>query len=303
MAILNGKVLAEARGKKGWTQVELSEATRPKIDVSTISRIERGKPTRVRLNTLRQLAKALDLRPESLCVAPEAEREVMKIHIEAAARNALTLVARRYGIRRERIVEIAPLLFFIAAEECLQERQKRVTEMRSAEDALTGLSYSISHLPPYCPSDGGALESEEQSIEARDLFGQNVIEDGFFAPDYEGKRNPFVTFLRDSLARVSSSPEAAKSVRWAPGLWPSYEICTEEAGSIVGGDSKAARAIVCGAAALHDHDMPKGSPEQRAEWARAELDKWEHDLDDFAKWVETTTSTHERRAPDTEAAS
>ncbi len=59
MAILNGKALTEARRKKGWTQVELSEATKPKVDVSTISRIERGKPTRVRANTLRALAKEL----------------------------------------------------------------------------------------------------------------------------------------------------------------------------------------------------------------------------------------------------
>jgi hypothetical protein len=161
---------------------------------------------------------------------------------------------------------------------------------------LADLYHGIS-LKPLLPLDSSAVESAEQSIEARDLFGQKIIEDGFvdgFTPDYEGKHNPFVTFLRDSLARVSSSPEAAKSVRWTPGLWPSYEICTEEAGSIVGGDARAARAIVCGAAALHD--MPKGSPEQRAEWARAELDRFERDLDDFLSFMS-------RHAPDTEAAS
>lgn len=302
MAILDGKALADARRKKGWTQEELSEATKPQIVVSTISRIERGKPTRVRANTLKALAKALDVGPESLCVAPEAEREVMKIRIETAARNALALVARRYGIRREGIVQIAPLLFFIAAEQCLQEYQRRIAEVRAAQDTLADLYHGIS-LKPLLPLDSSAAESAERSIEARDLFGQKIIEDGFvdgFTPDYEGKHNPFVTFLRDSLARVSSSPEAAKSVRWNPVLWPSYEICIEEAGSIVGGDARAARAIVCGAAALHD--MPKGSPEQRAEWAQAEFDKWEHDLDDFARWVETTMSTLERRAPDTEAA-
>ena len=78
MANLSGKALAEARRKKGWTQVELSEATKPKIDISTISRIERGKPTRVRANTLTALAKALDVHPESLCPTTEAARDVMK---------------------------------------------------------------------------------------------------------------------------------------------------------------------------------------------------------------------------------
>jgi transcriptional regulator with XRE-family HTH domain len=74
MAILNGKALTEARRKKGWTQVELSEATKPKVDVSTISRIERGKPTRVRANTLRALAKALDVQPESCQECAHARR-------------------------------------------------------------------------------------------------------------------------------------------------------------------------------------------------------------------------------------
>jgi transcriptional regulator with XRE-family HTH domain len=286
MTIVNGKVLAEARGKKGWTQVELSEATRPKIDVSTISRIERGKPTRVRANTLKALAKALDVGPESLCVAPEGEREVMKIRIETAARNALTLVALRYGIRRERIVEIAPLLFFIAAEQCLQELNRRIREIRDANEALRQLYHGIS-LEPLLPPDSAAVDCVEQSIEARDLFGQKVIEDGFvdrFTPDY----NPLVTFLRDNLARLSSSPEAAKSVRWTLHQSPRYEICHEEAGSIVGGDARAAWAIVCGAAALHD--MPKGSPEQRAEWAQAEFDEFKRDLDDFMSRFRGQTS-------------
>src|SRR5271166_3313902 len=145
MAILNGKALTEARRKKGWTQVELSEATKPKVDVSTISRIERGKPTRVRANTLRALTKALDVQPESLCPVAEAERDVMKLRIETAARNALTLVAHRYRISRESIVEIAPLLFFIAAEQSLKERQSRIADVRASANALFHLYYGIPH--------------------------------------------------------------------------------------------------------------------------------------------------------------
>ncbi len=176
MAILNGQALAEARGKKGWTQVELSQATKPKIDISTISRIERGKPTRVRDNTLKALAKALDVRPESLCPTAEAERDVMKLRIETASRNALTLVAFRYRISRESIVEAAPLLFFIAAEQCLQERQKHIAEVRASADALFDLYRGIPHLPPEWPVDEGAVSSEEQSIKVRDLFGAKVAE-------------------------------------------------------------------------------------------------------------------------------
>jgi transcriptional regulator with XRE-family HTH domain len=278
MAILNGKTLKAAREKKGWTQVGLSEATtRPKIDVSTISRIERGKRTRVRTNTLKALTKALDMLPENLCVAPETERDVMKLRVEAAARNALTLVALRYRISRESIVEIAPLLFFIAAEQCLQERQKRIAQVSDAAACLLDLYRGLPHLPVYWPIDENAVGSEEQSIGARDLFGKEVIEDerqfisGFAADFDEGEQNPFVKFLRDSLTRINSSPAIVASVRWASDLWPIYQICTEEAANIVGNDERAARAIVSGAALLHE--MPKGSPEQKAAWARAEADR------------------------------
>jgi transcriptional regulator with XRE-family HTH domain len=285
MAILNGKALTEARRKRGWTQVELSEVTKPKVDVSTISRIERGKPTRVRANTLRALAKALDVQPESLCPAAEAERDVMKLRIEAAARNALTLVAHRYRIGRESIIEIAPLLFFIAAEQSLKERQNRIADVRASADALFDLYRGIPHLPPEWPIDEGAVSSEEQSIKARDLFGRKVLDDAQqFMSELdtgfdEAEQNPFVQFLRDSLSKASEANEVAGSVRWSPGLWPSYEICAEEAATIVGNDPKAAHAILCGAAALHE--MPKGPPQQRAEWALAEFDRKYGTLDDL----------------------
>ncbi len=285
MAILDGKALTEARRKRDWTQVELSEATKPKVDVSTISRIERGKPTRVRANTLRALAEALGVQRESLCPAAEAERDVMKLRIETAARNALALVAVRYRISRESIIEIAPLLFFIAAEQSLKERQSRIADVRASADALFDLYRGIPHLPSEWPVDEGAVSSEEQSIKARDLFGKKVLDGAQqfmseLSDDFdEAEQNPFVTFLRKSLSNISTSNELADSVRWAPGLWPSYQICSEEAASVVGNDTSAAHAIVCGAAALHE--MPKGPPEQRAEWARAEFDRKYGDLDDL----------------------
>jgi transcriptional regulator with XRE-family HTH domain len=248
MEILDGKALVEARKKKRWTQVELSGAT--KIDVSTVSRIERGKPTRVRQNTLKELTKALGVAPESLCPRAEAERDAMKLRIPSRARNALTLVALRYKIRREHVVEIAPLLFFIAAERSLIERQKRVDEVSTSADALLDLQGSIRHLPVSSPVHYEALFGEKKSIKARDLFGEMALEDaGVIAAGFEydeAEDNPFVTYLRDSLAKVGSSPEVAKSVSWLPGFGPSYEICTEEASSIVGGDAEAAQAIVSG---------------------------------------------------------
>ena len=305
MAILNGKALAEARRKKGWTQVELSDATKPKIDVSTISRIERGKPTRVRANTLRGLAKALDVQPDNLCPVADAERDVMKIRMETAARNALALVAQRYRISRESIIEAAPPLFFIAAEQSLKERQSRMADLRASADALFDLYRGIPHLPPEWPVDEGAVSSEERSIKARDLFGTKVLDDAqqfiseLDADFDEADQNPFVAFLRASLFRASNSTEIAGSVRWSPSLWPSYEICAEEAATIVGNDARGAHAILCGAAALHE--MPKGSPQQRAEWAQAKFDRKYGSLDDLLGDLPRTSSADARASNSGEA--
>jgi hypothetical protein len=45
----------------------------------------------------------------------------MNLSVDAACRNALNLVAHRYQVTRQQIVEAAPLLFFIIAEQCLKE--------------------------------------------------------------------------------------------------------------------------------------------------------------------------------------
>jgi len=209
----------------------------------------------------------------------------MKLRIETAARNALTLVAVRYRISRESIIEIAPLLFFIAAEQSLKERQSRIADVRASADALFDLYRGIPHLPPKWPIDEEAVSSEQQSIKTRDLFGKKVLDGAQqltseMSDDFdEAEQNPFVIFLRNSLSNISTCTELADSVRWAPGLWPIYQICSEEAASVVGNDKSAAHAIVCGAAALHE--MPKGPHEQRAEWARAEYDRKYGDIDDL----------------------
>jgi transcriptional regulator with XRE-family HTH domain len=283
MPKVNGKALIEARRKRQWTQAELSEATKPQINISTISRIERGKAARVREGTLKELGRALGVPRENLCTTSETERDVVKLRVEAAARNALTLVARRYRISRESIVEAAPLLFFIAAEKSLQERRKHIAEIRNAGDALWDMQRRTRHLPLRWPMDEGTIDSEERSIKARDLFGTKVIEDAEqllsqLDDEYEdAEHNPFVAFLRNALAEACGSRADPETVTWTPGLWPRYEICADEAADIVGGDEKAAQAILCGAAALHE--MPKASAAEMAEWARAEFDRKYGDLE------------------------
>jgi transcriptional regulator with XRE-family HTH domain len=276
---LDPKALIEAREKKGWTQRQLSEATKPMINVSTISRIERGKKPRVRDRTLKELAAALGVSPEVLCATRPTEREVMKLRVGSAARNALTLVARRYRVSREQVIEAAPLLFFIIAEQSLQQRRKRLDELREAEDAVRGAA--LPHLP-YHPGDWRTLDFEARSIKARDLFGM-IVAEKVGRPDdpnwREDKGNPFASFLNEALG----ASESDEFVRWAADDGPSYAICEEEVAVLVGGDEKAAQAILNGDAALHEipAEIRKSSPEEWAKWASAKLNRRNGSLEDL----------------------
>jgi hypothetical protein len=73
------------------------------------------------------------------------------------------------------------VLFFIAAEQSLIERQKRVNEVSASANELLDLQCSIRHLPAKAPVDDEALSSEENSIKARDLFGKKAREDAGFS--------------------------------------------------------------------------------------------------------------------------
>jgi transcriptional regulator with XRE-family HTH domain len=276
MAILNPKALLEARKKKGWTQSQLSEATKPQISVSTISRIERGKPSRVRESTLKQFAAVLGVNSRDLSEPEATEPDLVKLPMGTSLRNALALVARRYRVGRRFIVELAPLLFYIAAEQSLAVRQKRLEDIREAAKSLENLQTRTPHLPSLYPVDEEALRVEEKSIKAQDLFGQSFAEAGH---DSFGRRsesydeeeeNPLAAFLSEALEKTRGPNDGNEPVRCPPS-WgsPSYWICYDEAAELVGGDEQAAGAILSGHAALHE--MPKGSPEQRAAWARSRL--------------------------------
>ncbi len=275
MAILNPEALVEARKRKGWTQSQLSEATKPQINVSTISRIERGKPSRVRESTLKQFAAALEVQPDELCEVATSEPDRVKVPMDTAARNALDLVIRRYGVGKRTIIDLAPLLFYIAAEQSLRNRRKRLEEIREAEDSLSNLQSKVQHLPPALV-DPTALDLEHSSIEQRDLFGRahfGETRDPFLYDAYDyAEHNPFAAFLNEALsaARGPKHPDEEYGPLQCAALGePSYGICHDEAAEIVGGDQEAAVAIIHGRVALHE--MPKGTPAERAEWARRPL--------------------------------
>jgi transcriptional regulator with XRE-family HTH domain len=268
--------LCKIREMRGMSQKVL--AGKLNVDSGTVCRWERGAIQRIRPDIFGKLCSALNTTRDDLCgdgpldtnhgKRNEAQREQMNLSVDAACRNALSLVALRYRVTRQQVVEAAPLLFFIAAEKSLQERRKRLDALKAAGDAIDNI------YPPYFPTrssiDYGALELEHRSIESRDLFGATVTSSddviGDYAEDWdEAESNPFSVFLKLALRDVS---DKATFDRWSPNIWPTYRICNDEALQLTGGDEEAAKAIQAGAAPLHERPKTTTTAEFAA-WARA----------------------------------
>jgi transcriptional regulator with XRE-family HTH domain len=205
---INPQRLAELRERLGLSQKAL--AAKLRVDVGTVSRWEQGKIRRVRRDVFGKLCATLNTDRDELCgdgplpttsvTERAAEKGKLPVAISTFARNALTLVADRYGLEQDQIIELAPLLFFMAAERSLKDRRDFVREQREAINTVSNLR---THLPFAIRDIEPALAIEETSIQKRDLFGDLIVEEvtnaeleseaDWEAGDYSGalQKNPF----------------------------------------------------------------------------------------------------------------
>ena len=119
--MINTLKLRSLREEKGWTLDMLGGKCKPPIDRGTINRIETGKLKRPpKHGTVVRLAAALGVKPGELREAPvagEPKRAKDGSRFETpllnSTRNALALVAYRYGVKPRVIIELAPALFVL----------------------------------------------------------------------------------------------------------------------------------------------------------------------------------------------
>lgn len=273
--------LLESRGLK---QRELADKIG--VDVGTLSRWKRGKQTKLHTSHLAKLCEALGTTSEVLCgdgplpVSDDRQKPPkgqVTLMLDHACRNALGLVARRYGVTRQQIVEVAPLLFMIMAEQSLKERREEIVawikKRREAWDqAPKHLKHSAAQI-----DDGeyeALISAAGRSIKKRDLFAVGV---GGWSEDY-AEINPFAEFLTARLSEISKrqpAPEKLaswykKNVTWDHGGAPSYMIGLEELVALLGSDREAVRHVLEGKVVLAE--MPgetrRGTPEERAAWVK-----------------------------------
>lgn len=282
MAKINGSVLRELREGQNLTLKALSEKSG--VDESTIHRLETGarKGDGCRSHTVDGLCHALKVTPDILAgtvvrtmarTEPEPAKDQLNVRIDNGARNALNLVAARYNVPATRIVELAPLLFYMAAEKSLAERRIRVEEIWALENRWEELRNSIPQLPGKAVPEDDALHVEWRSIEKRDVLGRHVRDAPIhYRDDDDDELNPLGQSLKAHLEGVPGNP-VFEYWYWEDA--PNYRICRDEALDLVDGDAAAADAILSGIAPLHE--LPKelrqkSAPgSQRAAWVHERI--------------------------------
>jgi transcriptional regulator with XRE-family HTH domain len=301
MAKIDASRLKSLRKKKGWSQEELAEKTKiagqAKIDKQTISRLERGAGGDARGRTIQQLARALGVQPAVLTgespvshadsdSGPSAPKSQFNVRVSRSARNAFTLLSQRYPIQPWQIVELAPFLFFWAAETSLRRRREAIDQFERARSDLVNRGRDIPHVfAAYdlwdAPIEEKLTAAERASIDIGDLFGKAVFEETALWPGPDAE-DPFSVFLRNLIEDFDDDVEF-NGWDWEDGS-PDYRVCVESATRLAGGDESLAEMILRGFVALHEMPLALRAGEEktkeRVEWMRANVEQYAKELEE-----------------------
>ncbi|WNG19123.1 helix-turn-helix domain-containing protein [Cystobacter fuscus] len=276
MPNINPRRLKHWRTKRSLSMEELAATS--SVNKSTIYRIESAAPPKrkTRANVLRELAKALNVKEEELAVESDPvpdkparepkDRSQVSFNLGNRDRNALSFVSRRYRINPSTIVELAPLLFVMVAEDSLRKRAERLSALHAARLASGTL--------PSTYSDAAERfeHAEARSIRIRDIFGRQMDDPDIQPPqlpkdvDQVGQWNPLEAHIKEWFARTG---EMGGISDWECG--PSYSVCREVALAFAGGDEDLATALEEGWMGVHEVPAELRSndkAEQRLQWMR-----------------------------------
>lgn len=205
--VINPEHLKALRKRKGWTQLELSEHSH--CSKKQIERWEQGKTKVVRKASLERLANAFGVSPDTLCKPLSDDdskalkpRITMKLEVRPETQNALAVISRIFHVTRQDIVDLAPLLFMISAQQSLRSRHNRLLEAkRQVESAIMSANQSMSYMDGAFRGgfDDDWIEEEIASIKKRQVF-QDYSTD---TTDH----SPFVDYLKKMMDDAGISHE------------------------------------------------------------------------------------------------
>lgn len=152
---INPDTLKKLRGD--LSQEDLAE--KAGVSRKTISQIENGHrdPDKIRIVTVKRLAKALSTTPEELAADPNKDSvseasmrrwgyRKINTYLHGDTALSLALVEQRYGISAKRQLDMAPLFIALLAEMSLRDRRQKLEDLSNAfEEYSANLPVHISH--------------------------------------------------------------------------------------------------------------------------------------------------------------
>lgn len=187
---LNPESLKALRKVRGMSQEKLHNESG--ISKSQIGRWERGEQIdNVQGNSRERLCAALGVKWEVLTRPPKessAGVSELKLNVSPSTLTGLELVRRIYGVRREDIIELAPLLFLLTAQTSLERRRKALQE--AVEGVEKALEDAVNRFPYLSDAWGWPKENviaeEEDAIKKRRVFDsyEGADETRSFYADY-----------------------------------------------------------------------------------------------------------------------
>lgn len=255
---LDPKTLQALRNEKHLSQAEL--AVKCDCTPETVGRWERGKAKVAQQRFKDYLCAALGVPWEALCrpyqrkneitsrrAADDGREEILRnlnARVSHQAHLAFTLASQRYGVRIADIVELAPLLFMVAAEQCLADRATKLAFVNDAGVQLDSLREVLPQFSAVLPRESYELDEallrEQEAIESRDLYGgDHWRSDDWDAPD----NDPWARHLRTMVEAAKVAPELIETINSGNGVAPSYDVGITALKAITGlnGETEAER--------------------------------------------------------------
>ncbi len=292
------KALAVLRKQKGWSRTEL--ATLARVSPQLVERIERSsEPCKVRPRSLRRLAKALEVKKSVLLSAtplleapPTPQQRSITVQSTPDLRLAYDLVTRRFGITRDELFALAPMLFVLLAEGSLDWRREKLQQVQQASQDLETLGSDHPTLyfakRDYQHAFNAGVAREKASIERSDLRGREVwddaaVESDGFREDDLMRVTPFAGYLEE-LAKAVGKPEVIDFSDLPAWLSPDQgldiwganpcAICQGDLDEIAGGSAAARWALEWGEVRISEIPeelMSKEAKSRRAAWLESRL--------------------------------
>lgn len=252
--------LVAARQHRGMAIDELARLANLQEE-RVVALEESETPTEVSPGELICLSESLRLAPEVLTgerpIPADAGRfgkQAVSVNLSGRARRDCELVRMRYGVSREELMEMAPLMFTLVAEDVLRWRRDRAKRARQVlrdldfAQNLAGLRFQIEPLesgengePP------GMADSEEESIASRDVFGERVTGPRGIKPrapqafsDYlqarirHGELDGALAFLAEDLGAEEDESIWGSPTHWPGDRLPVHRVLPDQVYELVG---------------------------------------------------------------------